>query len=153
MGKRGLTFIEILVVLAIIAMVLGMSVPFFSGFGTSSRLRAASRELASVLRMARGHAITYRNDHSVHFDLTETPHQYYVTDQEDALVEKKYSLPKSIEIKAPQGEDPITFPEDTLIFKPTGGLASPSGAIIITDKRDNTKTITVNGVTGRIRIE
>jgi general secretion pathway protein H len=53
----GFTLIEILVVLAIIALALGATIPAYSSIVDGARLRAAARDLANELRALRTAAI------------------------------------------------------------------------------------------------
>ena len=56
-GTAGFTLIELTVVIAIVAVVVGVSIPFFSSFHQASRLRAAADEMATVLNAARYQAL------------------------------------------------------------------------------------------------
>jgi general secretion pathway protein H len=57
LGVRGFTLVELLVVMAIMAMVIALAVPSFNG-STASQMEAAARSLAAGLRWTRSHAVT-----------------------------------------------------------------------------------------------
>lgn len=65
--KHGYTLAELLISLAIIAMISGLAIPAFVKFGgfMNNKKDLAARELYGVLRAARISSITYRNDTAV----------------------------------------------------------------------------------------
>ncbi|MBU1061775.1 MAG: prepilin-type N-terminal cleavage/methylation domain-containing protein [Candidatus Omnitrophica bacterium] len=152
-GRAGFTLVEMLVVLAIIAMLLGISVPFTSQFGKGLRIKTASRAILASLRVAKSNAITYRKKYSVVFDVENS--QYWIEDSEGKVFERKRDLPSSIkfEIQDEKEPDPITFEDDRVIFYSTGAIEGASGSVTITDRQGNAKTISILGSTGNIRIE
>lgn len=154
-GKRrqGFTLVEMLVVLAIIVMLLGISIPFTSGFGKALRIKTTARAILGTLRVARSNAITYREKHTVIFDVENS--EYWIEDSEGKIFERKRRLASSVKFKVQDDEesDPITFEDDKVIFYPTGAIEGASGSVIITDRRGNSKTISIIGSTGKITID
>lgn len=69
----GFTLIELLVVLVIISIVLVSVVPEFRGSGREARLRADTSRLASMLRLARSHAVS--TGRAVRFTLDPVEHE------------------------------------------------------------------------------
>ena len=68
-GRDGFTLFEVLVVLAIIALVTVIMGPsLFRGFG-GTQARAAAYEIAAALRRARSEAVAENADVAVVFDL------------------------------------------------------------------------------------
>lgn len=57
MKQSGATLLELMVVLAISAILLGIGIPSFSAFTGNSRLASATNELVSSLHLARSEAI------------------------------------------------------------------------------------------------
>ncbi len=148
--ERGFTLVEMLVVLAIIAMFLGISTPFVAGFGKGLRLRASAREISSVLRIARSNAVTFRRDFSVVFDTEKN--EYWIEDSTGSLFDKAFRLPRSVRLSRKDDTDPVTFQNDRITFKPTGSIEGSGGTITITDNRGFSKEIIVVGPTGKISI-
>jgi prepilin-type N-terminal cleavage/methylation domain-containing protein len=66
--SRGLTLIEILVVLAIIALVTAIALPMVTGT-SNAEIRSAARQLASGLRLARSEAVSQRRETFLVIDL------------------------------------------------------------------------------------
>lgn len=156
-GRRNaFTLVEMLVVLAIIAMLLGISLPFTSGFGKGLRIKTTARAILGTLRVARSNAITYRKEYIVVFDVENG--EYWIEDSEGAIFEKKRRLARSIKFQAlaSEGEeaaDPVTFEDDKVIFRSTGAIHGSSGSVSIADKRGDSRTISIIGSTGKITIE
>lgn len=151
--KHAFTLVEMLVVLAIIGMLLGISIPFTTGFGKGLRLKTAARAILSTLRVAKSNAITYRDKYSVIFDVNNK--EYWIEDPEGKIFERKSRLPASIEFKS-QGQeahDPVTFDGDKVVFYSTGSTKGDSGSITISDRQGNSRTISIIGSTGNIRVE
>ncbi len=151
--RKAFTLVEMLVVLAIIAMLLGISIPFTAGFGKGLRIKTSARAILGVLRVAKSSAITYRKEYTVIFDVENG--EYWIEDTDGRILEKKHILPSSIKFKVPDDEeaDPITFEDDNIVFYSTGAIEGASGSITIADKRGNSKTISVIGSTGKIIID
>jgi prepilin-type N-terminal cleavage/methylation domain-containing protein len=58
--KRGVTLIELLMVMAIMGILLGMSLPMFMDMGRESAMRVARRNVRASLGHARQYAVTHR---------------------------------------------------------------------------------------------
>ncbi|MBU3911009.1 MAG: GspH/FimT family pseudopilin [Candidatus Omnitrophica bacterium] len=149
----GFTLVEMLVVLAIVGMLLGISIPFTTGFGKGLRIKTASRAILGTLRVARSSAITYRDRKMVVFDVQEG--EYWIQDEDGNISEKKLRLPSSIKFRLPEDSeaDPVTFENDTVIFAPSGAVEGQNGYITISDKKGKSMTISIINSTGKITIE
>lgn len=90
-AERGFTLVEMLVVMAILALVLAVVPPLFSTSLSSATLKAASRDLASGLRSARSEAITLNKE--VRFRLDLAAHSFSIGDAKAAV-----SLPSDVDI-------------------------------------------------------
>lgn len=66
--NRGVTLIELMVVLAIFAIVTATIVPEFAGTRDEARLRSTARRLVAALNLARSQAVTTLRIHRVSFD-------------------------------------------------------------------------------------
>lgn len=62
MSQKGFTLIELMVTLAILAIVLGMAIPSFSSMLQDSRVSSLGSELQGALLLARSEAIKRRQD-------------------------------------------------------------------------------------------
>jgi general secretion pathway protein H len=68
-SQRGFSLVELLVALAILALALGMALPFVSGGSSMRELDATARQIAAALRDARSEAIRRNRPVSFEIDL------------------------------------------------------------------------------------
>ncbi len=68
-AEGGFSLMEIMVVLAIIAVLSSISAPALRGFAASRRLKSSARAIVDTLGFARDMAITEKNTHLVVFDI------------------------------------------------------------------------------------
>lgn len=152
-NRRAFTLIEMLIVLAIIAMIMVISVPFTASFGKGLSIKTTARAIAGVMRVARSNAVTFRKNYSLVFDVKKR--QYWIEDEAGQLYEKKYNLPGPIGflVKNSEDSDPVTFENDRVTFNPSGSVAGSDGSVTLTDKQGDSRTIYVTGATGKILIK
>ncbi len=152
--RTAFTLMEMLVVLAVVVLLLGVSIPFFASFTKGAKLKTAGKDIIGVLNTARSLAITYRKNYSVTFDCSTSPHSYYISDADGRIHEKKYSLPSSIRFYRSQfPETPTTFIANKATFSPRGGLVGSAGAAWLADKKGNFRRISVSNTTGRVKVD
>lgn len=72
-GRRGITVIEILVVLIVAAIVAALAAPWFLGTIESYRVRTAAWEVAGDLRLARQRAVSTQVRHRFCLSNCDTP--------------------------------------------------------------------------------
>lgn len=72
-GQRGITLVEILIVITLSVIVAGMAMPWFLGVIESYRLRVAAWELAGDLRLARQKAVSTQSRHRICFSACDSP--------------------------------------------------------------------------------
>lgn len=68
--SKGFTLIEVMIVLALIAILSSIAMPSLRGFAASTRLKATAHAIRDMINFARDMAITERAAHLVVFDLT-----------------------------------------------------------------------------------
>ncbi|MGD2076269.1 MAG: GspH/FimT family protein [Gammaproteobacteria bacterium] len=66
--RSGLTLVELLVTLTLLAILVGLAAPAMAVFVDRARLRSATQALAQELRQARDHAISHRK--TVYFSIS-----------------------------------------------------------------------------------
>ena len=69
-GESGFTMIEVLVVVAILAILMGLAIPGFTRWLPNYRLRGATRDLYSNLQLAKAGAVKERSEWAVRFTST-----------------------------------------------------------------------------------
>lgn len=80
-GERGFSLIELMIVLVVLGLIIGYSIPSFNRFSSTLQLRGAGENIAGQLRLAREKAIatgvvqpvTFRYDYLGQSDYRTTP--------------------------------------------------------------------------------
>ncbi|NLZ38870.1 MAG: hypothetical protein GX893_04600 [Firmicutes bacterium] len=143
MGSKGITFVELLVVLLLLAVLTGLAVPLVQDLG-SWPLRTAAHEIANAMQEARLTAITHGLSCTmVFYDLNgcyrlDLPHGTQWVD-----------LPAEITMIA---NLPTVNNRPTLYFRYTGA-PNQGGYIRLQDSAGRRLYIIVTPVTGRVRID
>lgn len=146
---RGFTLLEILVVLALAAIILALVLPRLGGGLEGLRVRTASRQVAALLRSARVHAIARGQTVAVTVDPRGGTLQ--VESAGRAGTSRRLTLPAGIrlavldEAARPRGDRPTR-----IRFSPRGG--SDGGALAVTGAGRRI-SIVVDPLTGRVSIQ
>ncbi len=141
MNKRGVTLIEVVIVFAIIAIGAVLMVPNLRPVMANYRLRSATRDITSTLRVAQMRAVSNNVDYEVFF-------------AGSTYILRRNSLgtpvPEGATQTLPTGISIVLPVNNPLTFSPNS--SSNGGTIQLTNTR-NTRTITVLPSTGRISIQ
>ena len=142
-GARGITLLELLVVLMLMGLIAAMSVPFLPGGVSSSELRGAAREVAAGLRYARSGAVASRQETRFLLDLEQ---RTFRIDGDN----RSYALPKAVELKLFTAQrDLIDAKSGAIRFFPDGG--SNGGRVTIASGERKFE-VDVDWLTGRVAI-
>ena len=147
MNKKGVTLLELIIVMVIIAIGATLMVPAIGSWIPHYRLRSATRDIVSTMRTAQMKAISTNTDHRVSFN---TANRSYLIQRRDGT----NWVPDGAQQTLPNGVG-ITISTNNFEFNPnstaTGGnvtLTIRRGAQVIGQRR-----IIIVPTTGRIRIE
>lgn len=153
MNKRGVTLIELVVVMIIIAIGAALLVPNISAWLPKYRLRSATRDIVSMMRTAQMKAVSTNIVYGVAFD----PGSIQLYRSSGGLIPEGSSInvPKGIQF------DNNTFPINATLNKPfaqfnTNSTCSPGGVTVQAIKGVKIlgeKRITLTTATGKVRIE
>lgn len=139
---RGLTMIELLVVLSIIALVSALAIPMVTGT-SNAEMRSAARQLASGLRLARSEALAQRRETFLVLDLAG---RRFKVDR-DA---REYPLPRNVELKLYTAQkDLVDDKVGSIRFYPDGGS---NGGRITLGSGERKYEVDVDWLTGRVAI-
>ena len=145
MNQKGVTLIELVVVFVIIAIGAALTTPNIGGWMTNYRLRSATRDIVSTMRVAQLKAISHNLRYQISFDVANRNYilQYQNTAgtwiDEGAL----QTLPTGVQFNTTFGNTASFFPNAT----------STNGNITLNNTKGTTKRIQILGTTGRIKSE
>lgn len=143
MQQRGFTLIEITLVLFIVILGFGAVASNIASGSQSSQLKAASRDLASALRYARGQALISHKEIAVAINLAEN--EYKISNRD-----KTYSFSDEIDLTLNIAQDEFKDNEIGQIrFYPDG---SSSGGRIKMEWGNLFYQVDVNWLSGKIDI-
>lgn len=139
----GFTLVELLVVLAIMAVAYALAAPAVSTGMAGAEMKAAARQLAAGLRKARGEAVARQREITVTVDVEGRRFQL----AGDARV---YPLPGHAEISLFTAQsERVGEKTGAIRFYPDGGS---TGGRITLAARDHRYAVDVNWLTGKVTI-
>ncbi|MGL4232251.1 MAG: GspH/FimT family pseudopilin [Casimicrobium sp.] len=144
--SRGFTMLEMLAVILVIAAVAALSAPMFSSSVSAATHRAAAREVAAMLRLARTEAVAKRIDVGVDFDLEARTLQ-----MPGAANKRIAKIPEGIEINlTTTAAETKNEKQASVRFYPDGGA---TGGRVTLKVRERSYLVDIDWLTGRVSIE
>jgi len=146
MNQRGVTLIELIIVMVIIAIGAVLTTPNISGWLTNYRLRSATRDVASIMRSAQLKAISNNISWRVTFNTLNDSYVLEYQSTGGAWVGDGGTqiLPTGVKFNT-------TFPGNITVFSPNS--TATDGNVTLNNTKGATKRVRLLGLTGRIRIE
>jgi general secretion pathway protein H len=142
-ASAGVTLLELLIVLAIMAIVAALVVPMFGGGVSTGELKSAAREVAAGLRFARSEALATRQETRVLLDLERRTFRI----ERDA---RTHVLPPQIELKLFTAQrDLVSETVGSIRFFPDGGS---NGGRVTLAAGERKYDVDVDWLTGRVAI-
>ncbi|MDD5484200.1 MAG: prepilin-type N-terminal cleavage/methylation domain-containing protein [Kiritimatiellae bacterium] len=161
-AARAFTLVELLVVMVLMAIIIGISVPAFVGMGRGAGMRGAVRSVHSSLSLVRQWAITHREQVTfVYCNGDNAESYFYATNEFNTAIistNEPTTLPLDVIFYFSSGtNDYITFKSDGGLLD-DGHLVDGQKIVNIRDRKFKTeeakgKKISINGLTGAIRVE
>jgi len=149
-NRKGVTLIELIVVMVIIAIGAVLLAPNIGAWLPNYRLRSATRDIVSTMRTAQMKAVSNNIQYRVNLDDADIGANSYVLQYNsggwinDGQIQR---FPTGIWI--PEGG--ITFPAKHAEFNPNS--TSSTGSVTLQNAKGTQKKITLTAATGRVRIE
>lgn len=133
---RGFTLIELMVVVALAAILLGIGVPSFNGFVAGQRVKAAAGDYAMALVLARAEAIK-RNG-----DVTITAAAAGASGWKDGWTVASGGVPLSVQ----SAFDGLTFagPTSAITYQSSGRLSAVVTAMTITGQDGSARCVSID---------
>ena len=144
-----MTLVELLVVLGIIGLIVGMSVPALTSYTKQLRLKTTTRQIIGMISLARSLAISSHEAHALVID-PERQEIRLINLVSGVPLEHVVRLPTSVTLEVRMGGAPS--PETRLVFRPTGSLIGRTTSLVLADQHKQ-QTITVSGATGAVFVE
>ena len=144
-----MTLVELLVVLGIIGLILGISMPALSRYTKQVRVKTAARQVVGLLSLARSLAISSHQEHAVVVD-PERKEVSVVNTVSGEKLDQVIRLPSSVTLELQVGGKASS--ERQLVFRPTGSLIGRTVTLVLAD-RDKQQAITVTGTTGAVFVQ
>jgi type II secretion system protein H len=171
--QAGFTLIEIMLVVMIIAVMTGISMPLMKGTFQSARIKAASREVAGFLRLARNTAVLRERPCEIRFNLEKDQYWLVLLDEnanEEDLNKRQerrerqelkigedaasvHELPKDVHFAVIYSGASVTEDKKLprVIYYADG--SSTPATIVVQDKKKRAFNIEVYQTTGMARVE
>lgn len=148
MNKRGVTLVELVIVMVIIAIGAVLVAPNIGAWLPNYRLKSATRDIVSTMRVAQMKAVSMNTGYGVAFDANSC--QLYRSSGGLTAEGGPISLPNGVSFNA------NTFPINATLNKRyaefyTNSTAS-AGTVTLQNSKGAKKTITVTSATGRINL-
>jgi len=142
-NKRGVTLLELIVVIFIISLVAAIVFPSFAGFG-DGKLKSEAREIASILRYMNDSAASRKETFLIKFNLDENT-VYWMGP--DGGKTRSFDDITGVTL---QSKGKVSEGEITLFFGPFGIQENLSVHI---GKGNKKMTVTLNHLSGRVKIK
>jgi prepilin-type N-terminal cleavage/methylation domain-containing protein len=148
MNQRGITLLELIIVVVIIAIGAALTTPNIGGWLPNYRLRSAIRDIASTMRIAQMKAISNNLQYRVNLNAGDVGSNSYVLQRnsggwiDDGAPQ---TLPPGIMIAT------NTLPNQRAEFNPNS--MATVGNVTLSNTKGSIKTVRLLGLTGRIRVE
>jgi general secretion pathway protein H len=140
---NGFTLLELLVVLALLAMTYALIPPMFSVGGSTAELKAGARQVAAGLRKARSQAIVSRSESTLTLNVES---RSFVLSGDD----KRRTLPRQAEISVYTAQGEVVDANNAAIrFYPDG---SSTGGRVTLAMGERKYLIDVDWLTGQTEI-
>jgi prepilin-type N-terminal cleavage/methylation domain-containing protein len=136
--RRGVTLVEMLVVLLLLAIVSAVTMPAFASIGRASGSRRASAVVQQVLMRARGRAL--QTGSAVNLTVDPATARYWVGDSDTAKV---FELPANAALSA-------STPRVHFRFEASGIAV---GEPLFVQEKDRLASLSVDRFTGVVRID
>ena len=145
---RGFTLIELIVVIALIAILTAIAVPSYQTFMVRSRLKGAARQVMSDLMNARMMAVSQNQKVKVHVENGGHTYEIWSDANHDGAVDDNEGVNISKDVQQDYYDVTLSTTNDT-IFNPRGA-ADAFGTIQVTNPA-GFKNITV-AISGRVAV-
>lgn len=140
-GASGVTLLELVVVLAVLAIVTAFALPSIRLGAQNLQLRAGAGRVASLLREARLQAVTHRRSTRVSLESSHRGVALAWDGFDEPL--RRVELPERFRLTTVAGGESLTFSPRGLVRDAQWAVEGPGGRRLIVE---------VHGITGRVAV-
>jgi len=146
MNQKGITLLELIVVMVIISIGALLIAPNIGAWLPNYRLRSATRDVVSIMRVAQIKAVSNNTSYRVFFDTANDSYilQYLNTLGAPVPEGGTQTLPTGVKFNT-------TFAGNITTFLPNS--TATDGSITLNNNKGSIKTVRLLGLTGRIKSE
>jgi prepilin-type N-terminal cleavage/methylation domain-containing protein len=152
--QRGITFIELMTVVAVIGIMAAMAVPSFLTYMPKLRVKAAARDVVSQLRLARSKAVAERRPFGVAFNVGNGSVITFADTDDPGS--QSYSVSDSVIRTDTVSQDvalnSCTYANNCVVFNSTGAASTSGDLQVVTGDGSIIMSINVLASTGRVRL-
>ena len=141
--SKGFTLVELLLVIAILAIIAYFSITYFGGYESKTSLDSATSEISSYLQQARSKSMAQEKGKAwgVKFDSDEKGHFYQIQSSDEVYSETKRYLPAGITFKDFTPPQKIQF---TKLYGSRSDVSTISTIELVSFKLGTSKSVNVN---------
>jgi prepilin-type N-terminal cleavage/methylation domain-containing protein len=153
MNRRGVTLIELVTVMVIIAVLAALTVPGFGSWLAYYRLRSGTRDVVTTLRTAQMRAVSYNMRYGVAFDTANKQFQLYRDSGGLQADGAATILPTGVTYKDDLGALPHDGPGGLPFISFFPNSTASNGTITLRNSKGKEKTIQIFTASGRITVQ
>ena len=146
-NRQGFTLLELLIVLVLIGLITGLSVPYLGGSLGGTQLKSSANRIGAILRYARNLTVSEQYGWTVAFEFEQQRVVLAPSDvehEEEDKRERIYQLPEGVFLVSEGNED------IQILFYPAGN--SSGGEIELRGKSKIRYRISVDFITGIVDV-
>lgn len=144
-ASRGMTLLEMMLVISILGLMLGVVVPIFHRTLVQLQLNGSAQQLAADLRHWQQRAISEENSGLKVLINTQPPNYYYLL-KENSVISKQVVLTDKV------AELTTNFTGNGFTFTLRGTPHTGGGFIRLMDRYGRERYVIITPVTGRVRV-
>jgi|WetSurMetagenome_2_1015567.scaffolds.fasta_scaffold931889_2 prepilin-type N-terminal cleavage/methylation domain-containing protein len=137
-AERGFSLVELAIVLVVMGLLFGFSIPSFQRLSSTYQLRGATENIAGQLRLAREKAIATGVDQPIHIPSSTVYHIHYASG-----VSTAWTLPNGITFTNPTIGDWYYMAPDGRFYQDAAHTATGSNIIVVGNARGELDTVSV----------
>ncbi len=153
-NSKGVTLIELVIVVVIISVVAAMAIPQFSRVVPRLEFKSASRDVVSDLRLARSLAIAQRTQFGLYFNSVQDQYIIFkdLVNPDAFTFEAGDSVIRIVTLDQNLSISSCSFTNYAIIFKPDGSASTTGDVVVGYNQGGDLANVNVLASTGRVKL-